>query len=75
MGLPESPKEILASTIDYYHRTDGVIDRSYAGVSSCSLYLLNFLITSEKQNNLDQPSRSWMHHCEHRDSIVNILRC
>lgn len=43
MGLPESPQEILVSTIDYYHCSDGGIDYIHTGVCSSSVYLFNFL--------------------------------
>ena len=43
MGLPESPQEILVSTVDYHHCANGGIDRIYTRVCGCSVYLFNLL--------------------------------
>jgi len=43
LGLPESPQEILASTIDHHHCLNGGIDRLHTGVCGCSVYLFDLL--------------------------------
>lgn len=43
MGLPESPQEILVSTVDHHHCSYGGVDCIHAGVCGCTIYLFNIL--------------------------------
>ena len=47
MGLYEGSQEVLVSALDYYYRSDGSTYCFHPGFSSCTLYLLNFLVKTK----------------------------
>ena len=43
MGLFKSPEEVLVGTFDLYYSSDGSTHSVHTGISSCTIYIFNFL--------------------------------